>query len=77
MEPAGLPVRGAYPDTLARHHGTELQTLDFRQTEAAAGEIDGWVAVETGGRSEDLLPPDAIEPDTRMVLTNAVYFKGS
>ena len=23
------------------------------------------------------MPPDAIEPDARMVLTNAVYFKGS
>jgi serpin B len=73
----GYRFEGAYPDTLARHHGAELQTLDFRQTEAATGEIDGWVAGETGGRSEDLLPPDAIEPDTRMVLTNAVYFKGS
>ena len=53
----GHRFEGAHPDTLARHHGAGLQTPGFRQTEAATGEIDGWVAGETEGRIGDLLPP--------------------
>lgn len=73
----GYPFEGSYLDTLARHYGAGLQTLDFEQTEAATQEINGWVARETEGRIEDLVPPGVVEPETRMVLTNAIYFKGS
>ncbi len=73
----GYPFEGAYLDTLARHYGAGLQTVDFAQTESATDEINGWVARETEGRIEDLVPPNVIEPETRLVLTNAIYFKGS
>jgi serpin B len=73
----GYPYEGAYLGTLARHYGAGLQTVDFGQTDVATEEINGWVAGETEGRIRDLLPPDAIDPMTRMVLTNAIYFKGS
>ena len=73
----GYPFEGVYLDTLARHYGAGLRTVDFEQTEAVTGEINGWVAGETEGRIKDFLSPDVIDPKTRLVLTNAIYFKGS
>jgi serpin B len=38
--------------------------------------INQWVAKETRDRIKDLLKPGNVTADTRLVLTNAVYFKG-
>jgi serpin B len=43
----------------------------------ATEEINGWVAEKTHDRIRDLIPPGALGELTRIVLTNAVYFKGS
>lgn len=73
----GYPFEGAYLDTLARYYGAGLRTLDFSQAESAAGEINGWVARETENRIKDIVPPDAVRPDTRLALVSAIYFNAS
>jgi serpin B len=75
--PRGYPFEGSYLDTLARHYGAGLRTLDFGRAESAAGQINGWVARETEGRIKDLVPPDAVRPETRLALVNAIYFNAS
>jgi serpin B len=68
----------AYLETLSAHYGAGLRKADFEYPEKAAGEINEWIADSTEGRIEDLVPPDAIDPVlTRLILTNAVYFKAS
>ena len=50
--------------------------MDFRGSpEDARLAISDWVAEETAGRIEDLIPSGAIDRFTRLVLANAVYFK--
>jgi serpin B len=39
--------------------------------------INEWVGDQTENRIEDLIPPDAIDPLTRLVLTNAIYFNAA
>lgn len=39
-------------------------------------EINDWVADKTEQRIKNLIPENAISTDTRLVLTNAIYFKG-
>ncbi|HEY2840894.1 MAG TPA: serpin family protein [Pirellulales bacterium] len=57
--------------------GAELATLDFAgDTEAARATINEWVAKQTKDKIPDLLPPRSINNMTRLVLTNAIYFKG-
>ena len=52
-----------------------LEPLDFASApEPARAHINGWVARETRDRIQDLLPAGVIRADTRLVLTNAVYF---
>ena len=54
-----------------------LEPLDFRGgPEAARGRINGWVAQQTADRIRDLCPVGSVTGDTRLVLTNAVYFLG-
>jgi serpin B len=74
----GHALRADYTATLARHYGAKVHALDFRgATEAARKAINDHVAAATRGRIRDLVPPDAIDADTRLVLTNALYFKAS
>jgi serpin B len=54
-----------------------LQTVDFAHAPGAArATINGWVEKQTADKIKDLLPASAVTPDTRLVLTNAIYFKG-
>ena len=74
----GYHFEKAYLQTLSAHYGSGLRAADFEQPEKAAGEINRWVSENTEGRIEDLVPPDFIDPVlTRLILTNAVYFKAS
>jgi serpin B len=55
----------------------ELAEVDFAsQPEAGRARINLWVEQETHEKIRDLVPPDAIRPETVLVLTNAIYFKG-
>jgi serpin B len=62
--------------TLTRElYRAPLEPVDYRTDhEGARGRINGWVAERTEDRIRRLLPPGALTPETRLVLTNAVYF---
>lgn len=54
-----------------------VKTVDFEDQNAACNSINQWVKNETRGMIDDLLSPDIIDGAlTRLVLVNAVYFKG-
>lgn len=51
-----------------------VERLDFvGAAEPSRTRINGWVAEHTRDRIRDLIPSGAIDPDTRLVLVNAVY----
>jgi serpin B len=59
------------------NYGAGLRQVDFAGTaEAARREINAWVEKQTNDKIKDLLPPGVIDALTKLVLTNAVYFKG-
>lgn len=63
-------------ELVARNYGAGLHLLDFaRQPDESRHTINGWVAQQTNEKIKDLLPAGAIERRTKLVLTNAVYFK--
>src|SRR5262249_40750743 len=60
-----------------QHSGPRLQEVDFvGNTEAARKTINAWVEKETRDKIKDLLQPGVLDSLTRLVLTNAIYFKG-
>ncbi len=68
------------PDYLAmttEFYGSEIEAVDYRtDTEGARTKINDWVADQTNDRIKDLIPEGMLDPLTRLVLANAIYFKG-
>jgi serpin B len=59
------------------NYGAGLRQVDFiRDTEGARQTINAWVEKETRDKIKDLLPKGVLDDLTRLVLTNAIYFKG-
>jgi serpin B len=59
------------------HYGAGLEPLDFASdTEGSRKTINAWVETETRDRIKGLLKPKILSPNTQLVLTNAIYFKG-
>ncbi len=53
-----------------------LTPMDFKHDAAGSRvAINDWVSERTKTRIQDLLPPQSVTEDTRLVLTNAIYFK--
>ncbi|XP_046960653.1 zonadhesin-like [Vanessa cardui] len=54
----------------------EAQNLDFSKSVQAAKTINDWVELITKNLIKNLVSPDTLSVDTRLVLVNAIYFKG-
>ncbi len=75
---AGYPFLPAFIDLLNENYGAGLQQMDFASDpEAARLQINDWVSEQTAQRIKDLLQPKTIDTATRLVLTNAIYFKAA
>jgi serpin B len=73
----GSKLRDEYLSQLKDNYGAGVELLDFKvATEAARQRINGWVAEKTADKITNLIVPGVLTPKTRLVLTNAIYFKG-
>jgi serpin B len=65
-------------DTLSENYGAGMNALDFeRNPEGSRVTINQWVAAQTNGKIQNLIPAGMIHPMTRLVLTDAVYFNAA
>lgn len=72
------PFWSDYIGLLDEYYGAGLQQVDFAaDPEAAREEVNNWVAEQTEDRIQDIVPEGAINPATRLVLANAIYFNAS
>ncbi|XP_040209557.1 leukocyte elastase inhibitor-like isoform X2 [Rana temporaria] len=61
-----------------KHYHADLQAVDFSgKAEDCRKEINTWVEQKTEGKIQDLLPSGSVDSLTRLVLVNAIYFKGN
>jgi serpin B len=68
----------AFLDELAHNYGAGLRVLDFvGAPEASRQTINEWVEEQTEEKIKDLLPQGSISSDTRLVLSNAIYFNAA
>ncbi len=58
------------------HYHAGLEEVDFvRATEDARNLINAWVEKQTQDKIKNLIPKGVLDEQTRLVLTNAIYFK--
>ncbi|GLD55025.1 leukocyte elastase inhibitor-like protein [Lates japonicus] len=59
-------------------YNAELESVDFKtSSEAARVNINSWVEKQTQGKIRDILAKGVLDEDSRLVLVNAMYFKGT
>ncbi|KAJ1200947.1 hypothetical protein NDU88_004767 [Pleurodeles waltl] len=65
-------------DSCNKFYLSELEQVDFQQEyEAARGQINSWVEGKTEGKIQNLLGQGTLDSLTKLVLVNAIYFKGN
>jgi serpin B len=75
---SGFSIQDDFLNACKTKYGAEPGLVDFKQhTSDAAHTINQWVEDQTHGKIKDLIPPHALSPMSRLVLTNAVYFKSN
>ncbi len=68
------PITQNYTETIQNQYGGKITPLDFTNKQKAKERINNWVANKTKNKIPELL--EEVSPRTRLILTNAIYFKG-
>ena len=72
------PFKQDYFDLVDENYGGKVTNLNFKEdTENSRVTINNWVEDKTNDRIKDLIPRGVLSPETRLVLTNAIYFKAN
>ena len=72
----GYPFKKDFVDGVATSFGGAMFDVDFAtETEKARTAINKWVEQKTNSKIKDLIGEGVLTTDTRLVLTNAIYFK--
>jgi serine protease inhibitor len=75
---AGRSFLPAFLQIARNEYQANLNRADFKTGAAAAiKEINRWAALKTHEKIPELLPPGSLTAQTKLVLANAIYFKGA
>lgn len=72
----GYTVKQSFNDIALKSFDSSTQNLDYSKSAEAAGVINSWVEEKTKSKIKKLFASDAFTNETRLVLVNAIYFKG-
>lgn len=73
----GEPLLKDFLDLTQNYYGGCLNQLDFvNESEKSRQKINSWIEEKTKDKIKDLIPPNGVNKEITMVLTNAIYFKG-
>ena len=74
---SGYEFHKEFIDITGDHYDAGFKEVDFvKDTEQARGTINRWVEEKTRDKIKELIKPGILTDLTRLVLTNAIYFKG-
>jgi serpin B len=71
---SGYDFRPAYLSLLKNTYQSPFDPMDFiRHAPGATAQINTWIEQQTHGLFQNLIPPGALNQETRLVLVNAIY----
>ncbi|XP_034369177.1 serpin B10 isoform X2 [Arvicanthis niloticus] len=72
------PFHNKYLEDMKTYFGAEPQSVNFAEASGQIRkDINSWVQCQTEGKIPNLLSDDSVGSKTKMVLVNALYFKGT
>lgn len=73
-----FPFLVDYKDRVEKYFGGKAANLDFvSESEKSRQTINSFIGEQTNNKIKDLIPTGFLNAMTRLVLTNAIYFKGT
>ncbi|XP_012271541.1 antichymotrypsin-2 isoform X2 [Orussus abietinus] len=72
----GFELFQEFQEHSLKYYNSTIPTVDFENKVAAATEINRWIEENTNKKISNVILPVDISEDTRVVLINAIYFKG-
>jgi serpin B len=77
-EKYGSNLLQTFTDLLSKKYQSDLHLTNFGEQggEVSRKKINDWVSDKTNQKIENLIAPGILDDDTRLVLVNAIYFKG-
>ncbi|KAJ8681833.1 hypothetical protein QAD02_017625 [Eretmocerus hayati] len=73
----GFEVKAEYKQLTSGPFKSETSELDLEKPTESAASVNKWVEDNTNNKIHEIVRADDINTDTRLLLLNAVYFKGN
>ncbi|MEG1642371.1 MAG: serpin family protein [Synergistaceae bacterium] len=69
-------ILDGYNNSLVKYYKAKITTLNYKKfTSEATSKINKWVENKTNGKIKNIISQGTLSPNTKMVLTNTLYFK--
>ncbi|EFO16302.1 serpin, partial [Loa loa] len=74
----GFHTKDSFQRVLRYYHYNEtLHKFNLEQKDELIQQINGWISSKTNNKIRNIITRDTIDGDTRILLLNAIYFKGT
>lgn len=72
-----LTSKPVFKQTASNNYKAACEQVDFQiKADQVAHKVNSWVEKSTNGLIKDILPTGSVDRTTRLILANALYFKG-
>ncbi|XP_062134430.1 serine protease inhibitor 42Dd-like isoform X3 [Drosophila sulfurigaster albostrigata] len=73
----GYQLRDEFSSLVSKKFLSAVEPINFENPKLAADQINSWVALRTNNLIKDIVSPSILSSDTRLLLINAIHFKGN
>ncbi len=74
----GFPIKEDYKARVEDYYGAKAALVDFvNEPEKSRQVINEFISNQTNGKIPEIIPKNVITSLTRLIITNAIYFKGT
>ncbi|XP_022962081.1 serpin-ZX-like [Cucurbita moschata] len=72
-----ISLKPSFQQVVDKYYKAMLSQVNFKQADKVISLVNSWVEKNTNGLIKEILPPGSVDGFTRLILANALYFKGA
>uniref|UniRef100_A0A2K6VT32 SERPIN domain-containing protein n=1 Tax=Onchocerca volvulus TaxID=6282 RepID=A0A2K6VT32_ONCVO len=72
-----FPTKESFSRMLQYYHNESLHKFNNRKKDVFVKEVNEWISDKTNNKITELVTADSINDNTKMLLLNSIYFKGT